>query len=268
MRAFRKLALLLVVPTAAASVTMPGTAMAAARHHRHHFVSVVGNGSHVNVNHSVLRSGRVTFSVRSTNSGGESDITLFRPKRGHTLNEVFAALANEFSQDPPTAAKGTRQLVRYVLTYGLADVSPARGAFVTRTLGPGKYYLMDLGNPPQSGPPATTTLMVKRHQGYRAAALRAHARATVRLTSSDRFRVRGTMPAHGTVRVKNVSDTLHFMAIQRVKRGTTDRQIQKFFNSNGQGPAPFVQSPTMGADVLTPGQSLRLTYRLHRLPRR
>jgi len=264
MSPFRKLALLLVVPTAAASVAMPGTADAAARHHRHHFVSVVGDGSHVKTAHSVLRAGRVTFSVRSTNAGGESDITLFRPKPGHTLSEVFAALGEEFSQDPKTAAKGTRDLVRVVLTYGLADVSPARGALVTRSLRPGRYYLMDLGKPPQSGPPATTPLTVKRHSGYRAAALRSHARATVRLTSADRFRVRGTMPAHGTVRVKNVSDTLHFMAMQRVKRGTTDRQIQKFFTSNGQGPAPFVQSPTMGAYVLTPGQSLKLTYRLHR----
>lgn len=74
------------------------------------------------------------------------------------------------------------------------------------------------------------------------------------------------MPAHGTIRISNVSDTLHFVAIQRVRRGTTDREIQHYFASGGSaGPPPFiVNSPQMGADVLSPGQSLKLTYRLHR----
>ena len=83
-------------------------------------------------------------------------------------------------------------------------------------------------------------MTVKAHQGYRSAVHHARARKTARLTSSDRFRVRGALPAHGTIRVSNVSDTLHFMAIQRVKRGTTDKDIQKIFNSggNGQGAVP------------------------------
>ena len=177
---------------------------------------------------------------------------------------MFADLAEEFSNDPSTAAKGTRDLKRDVLTYGLADVSPARGALVTRGLRAGTYYLMDLGNTP-SGAPATTKLTVRRHSGYRSRVLHRHARATVRVTSADRFRVRGRMPAHGTIRVANVSDTLHFVAFQRVKRGTTDRQVQQYFDSNPSGPPPWgLQSPTMGTDVLTPGQSLKLTYRLHR----
>ena len=260
-------ALLLVVPTAALTVATPGTAVAApARHHARHVVSVVGNGSHVRINHPVLHAGRVTFSVRSTNAAGDSDITLFRPKAGHTLNEVFGDLAEEFSETPRTAAKGTRDLVHDVKTYGLADVSPARGALVTRSLRPGTYYLMDLGNPPTSGPPAVTRLSVKRHGGYRAKALHRHARATIKMTSADRFQVRGSMPAAGTVRVVNASDTLHFVSFQRVKPGTTDRQVQQYFASGGSsGPPPWaLNSPTMGSDVLTPGKALKLTYRLHR----
>ena len=152
----------------ALTVATQGLAVAApARHHHRHFVSVVGNGAHVRINHPVLHAGRVTFAVRSTNSAGDSDITLFRPKAGHTLNEVFGDLAEEFSETPRTAAKGTRDLVHDVKTYGLADVSPARGALVTRSLSAGTYYLMDLGNPPRSGPPAVTKVTVKRHGGYR-----------------------------------------------------------------------------------------------------
>ena len=268
MKPIRTAAMLLVVPTVAVSVATQGMAVAApARHHHHrHVVSVVGDGSHVAVDHPVLHAGRVTFSVRSTNSGSGSNITLFRPRPGHTLGEAFGDLAEEFSSDPHTAAKGTRDLVEDVWTYGLADVSPARGALVTRSLSPGSYYLMDLGNPPTSGPPAVTSLTVEGHDGYRAKALRRHASATIKMTSADRFKVRGSMPAHGTVKVVNTSDTLHFVSFQRVKPGTTDRQIQQYFASGGSsGPPPWaMQSPSMGTDVLTPGKSLKLTYRLHR----
>jgi hypothetical protein len=227
---------------------------------------VVGNGSHVRVSNPVLHAGRATFAVRSTNSGNGSSITLFRPRPGHTLNEVFADLQEEFSPTPATAAKGTRDLKRDVWIYGLADISPARGARVTRNLRAGTYYLMDLGNTP-SGPPATTKLTVRAHSGYRSKVLHRHARATVRVTSADRFRIRGSMPAHGTIRVVNVSDTLHFVAFQRVKPGTTDRQVQHSFASGGpsSGPPPWaLPGPSMGTDVLTPGRSLRLTYRLHK----
>ena len=177
MRAFRKLALLLVLPTAAVTVSAQGMASAApARHHHRHYVSVVGNGSHVSVNHAVLHAGRVTFSVRSTNSASGSNISLFRPRPGHTLNQVFVDLQEEFSQTPATAAKGTRDLKRDVWVYGLADVSPARGALVTRNLRAGNYYLMDLGNTP-SGPPDVTRLMVRAHSGYRSKVLHRQSRA-------------------------------------------------------------------------------------------
>ncbi len=263
---FRKLAVLLVVPAALTVATQGMAAAAPARHHAHHrhFVSVVGDGAHVRINHPVIHAGPVTFSVRSTSSEG-SNITLFRPRPGHTLAQVFADLGEEFSDNPSTAAKGTRDLVRDTWVYGLADVSSARGALATTSLRPGQYYLMDAGGPP-SGPPAVTSLRVTRHGGYRPAHTRSHARATVKMTSADTFKVRGSLPARGTVRVVNPSDTLHFMSLGRVKRGTTDRQIQRYFDSGGSsGPPPFfVAGPQMGADVLSPGRSMKLTYRLHR----
>jgi hypothetical protein len=265
MKQLNKLAMLVVLPTAAA-LAVPSSAVAApGRHHARHYVAVTGNGSHVSLSHAVLHAGRVTFSVRSTNAASGSAITLFRPKSGHTKSEVLGDLAEEFSQDPSTSAKGTRDLVADTLVYGLADVSPARKALITRTVRPGTYYLMDLGNPPQSGPPATTTLTVKAHTGYRAASLHRHARATIKMTSADRFKVKGRLPAKGTIKVRNTSDTLHFVAMQRVKRGTTDKQVQQYFDSGAPGAPPWaVQSPQMGTDVLSPGQSVNLTYRLHR----
>lgn len=125
-------------------------------------------------------------------------------------------------------------------------------------------YTQRLGTPPTSGPPALTTLTVQRHGGYRPAAVHRAASATVKMTSTDRFKVRGSMPARCTIRVVNASDTLHFVSFQRVRKGTTDRQVQQYFASGNQAPPPWaVQGPEMGTDVLTPGQPLKLSYRLH-----
>ena len=85
--------------------------------------------------------------------------------------------------------------------------------------------------------------------------------ATVKVTSSDRFVTPGTLAAKGTVRVRNASDTLHFMALMRVKKGTTAAQVQTYFDSGAQGPPPFAQTgPGVGMGVQSPGRPARLTY--------
>ena len=51
-----------------------------------HRVTVVGNGSSVNIDHTTVQAGRVSFDVSSTNpvsqGNGGSTISLFRPKQG------------------------------------------------------------------------------------------------------------------------------------------------------------------------------------------
>ena len=43
----------------------------------------------------------------------------------------------------------------------------------------------------------------------------------------------------GTVTVSNVSDTLHFMDLEPVKPGTTDREVQAYFDSGAQSQPPW-----------------------------
>ena len=82
-------------------------------------------------------------------------------------------------------------------------------------------------------------------------------------TSSDRFVTARDWPHQGTYTFKNMSDTLHFMTFQRVKKGTTDAQVQRYFDSGSQNPPPFaLNGPSAGNDVVSPGGSLQLTYNL------
>jgi hypothetical protein len=258
--------------TLAAAGTLAVAGPAAAQEHRSEHAShattvlVHGDGTNVTLSRAMVKEGRISFKVDSTNTtpGAGSQITLFRLV-GHTSLVKFKAdLAHEFSSDLMTAAKGTRELNRDIRSFGLADVIPGFPAVVTEQLTAGHYYLMDLGSNQGVPDPAFTTFTVY-HSGRGVSGGREDRRdgPVVKLTSADRFISPRTLPAQGTVTVKNVADTIHFMSIDPVKPGTTDKQIQAYFDSGSQSPPPFaVDGPSVGMDVLSPGRQLQLTYKL------
>jgi len=252
----------LVVATGAVVLAGSSAAQAGGDHHGgRQTVDVVGNGSMVHVDRATVRSGTVRFKVSTTGAEG-SGTTLFRLNRGVSLDKFFADLAEEFSQTPATAAKGTRDLTRDVWALGLADVVKGYPEVVTEKVERGTYYLMDLGSgPPPNGRPALTTLTVRGHDG------RADVRSQVRVSTVDeRFIAPRVWPHKGTYSFTNRADVIHFMVIQPVKTGTTDAQIQAFFdhaaaNSNAQ--PPFARTgPSGGNDVVSPGGRIKVTYNL------
>jgi hypothetical protein len=261
---------------AAGTLATAGPAAAAQGHPSAHpgqstAVLVHGDGTNVTLSRSNVHEGRVAFKVDTTNStpGGGSAITLFRLVGNTTLDTFRADLVDEFSSDPAVAARGTRELNRDFRAFGLADVVPGYPATVTELLSAGKYYLMDLGNVGNSPPKPTFTTFTVRPSGHDSSDRQGGSHGPViKLTSADRFVSPGTLPARGTVTVKNVADTIHFMAIEPVLKGTTDAQVQAWFDSfvNGTppppGPPPFADGPTGGLDVLSPGHQAELTYNL------
>jgi len=282
-----KAAVLTLTIAAAGTFTTAGPA-AAEGHHVEHAghkggggttVSVHGNGTTVTLSRNTVREGD------TSNAQGGSAITLFRLVGKATLVTFKADLHEEFTQDPSIAAQGTRDLNRDIRAFGLADLSPVTktnpvsSESVTERLKAGTYYLMDLGNVGPGGPNPVFTTFTVRHSG-RDGDDRGRSRSenqgeggghhspVIKLTAADTIQSPLTLPAHGTVTVKNVSDTIHFMAISRVAAGTTDAKIQASFVAIAQGKAPTGPPPVEdslpggGMDVLSPGHQLDLTYDL------
>ena len=205
-----------------------------------------------------MDAGYISFRVRSTDATMGSDIVLLQPKAHATLANVLTGFKEEFSTDPKVSAKGTRDLNRDARFCGLAQVERSSPATVTQYLKKGSYYLFDLSRYPAVA--LHVTRLTVRWAGATHHRPPAYS-ATVKLTSSDRFVTPGTLVAKGTVRVRNVSDTVHFMALMRVKKGTTAAQVQTYFDSGAQGPPPFAQAgPGVGMGVQSPGRQARLTY--------
>jgi hypothetical protein len=226
-------------------------------------VTVVGNGSSVHLSRTSVEAGSVSFRVSTTNpsgaNGGGSEVTMFRLNPGHTLDDVFRHFPEEFSSDPATAAKGTRDLIADATFRGLALVSKGHPEVVTETLRPGTYYVLDIGNMP-TGRPAVTTLTV-RHDGESGDGEQ-HAQVHVR-TVDDRFVAPKSWPHEGTYSFTNGSDTAHMMLLLPVKPGTTDAEVSAAFSSTASGPPAFaLMGPTGGNDVVSAGYSLTVSYDL------
>lgn len=232
-------------------------------------VDVVGNGTAVHLDNDEIYSGSVQFRVSTTapqtQDGGGSNISLFQLKPGKTLADVTRSLHEEFSQDPQTAAMGTRDIVATADIFGLADVVPGHPATVTEFLKPGDYWLMDVAGVGPDAAPKLTHLDVDA-EGRRNIEQDSDLSSQVHVsTVDDRFVAPTRWPHEGTYTFTNNADTIHFMDLQPVKPGTTDKDVQAFFDtilSGGDVPPPFIPGPTGGNDVVSPGNSLQVSYDL------
>ncbi len=259
----------LTAVTAAATLTGgmatgAGLASAAAPSRSVQTVQVTGSHSGLQFSTTHIRAGLVRFRISTTNPNG-TGVTLFQFAPGVGFDQLDSDLLEEFSQTPSVAAKGTRDLTRDVRIFGLADVAPGTPAAATVNLNGGDYYSFDSSGP--SLPTATTAVELHVSGGDATGTLSAgrHHLASVSLTSDDRFVVQGHLPAHGSVLVRNVADTIHFMTLQRVKPGTTDAEVQAYFDSGAQSAPPFaMDGPSASTDVLSPGHRLLFSYSLPR----
>ncbi len=248
------------VAVAVAMIGLAGPVSASDRHDGTRVVRVTEDRTGaIRVSTARLHEGVVKFDVSTTNPNG-AGITLFQLNKGVTMAKAARDVKEEFSSDPRIAAKGTRDLNHDITFYGLADLGPGVSATVTERLYDGTYYLADV----QAGPFLKNAVAIHVTEGGDAhAQLDTDDLASVLLTSSDRFVVKGHLPAKGSVLVRNVADTIHFMGVQPVKPGTTDKQVQAYFDSGVQSPPAFgLNGPAVAMDVLSPGHQLVLSYNL------
>ena len=233
-------------------------------------VNVVGNGSAVQLSAHRVYSGSIGFRVSTTapqtQDGGGSSISLFRLLPGKTLNDVTRSLHEEFSQNPRTAAKGTRDILATADIFGLADVVPGHAMTVTEFLPEGDYWVMDVANVSPNAAPQFSRFDVDA--GGRNIEQDSDLRSQVRVSTVDEHFMPSTTswPHQGTYTFTNNADTIHFMNLEPVKPGTRDDDVQDFFNSilNGKNnvPPPFINGPTGGNDVVSPSNTLQVSYNL------
>ena len=205
------------------------------------------------------RAGTVPFHFVSkapldSSGNGGTDVAILQLRNGGTKAQL---IANIRAQQGKGAAASTRWLVQHTTLYGGAGISGLGTADARINLVKGDYLVADI-NSIFSGAktPQLTTLHIT---GTVATLPPPRVTATISTTTAERFQVSSASFKAGTVLVRNVSNSIHFVAFQPVKAGTTDALMTKVADAELHGTKP-PSNPydstreAVESDVLSPGQ--------------
>ncbi len=207
------------------------------------------------------RCGNVTFQVYTGDRRGRQ-LQLFRPKRGVRPRRVLEDLVSAVSRDPRTASAGIHAVRGDAEALGGAFVTPRVPVEFTESITAGWVYLLDLtafGRHPSADAELEA---LRLHGPCRYGPLRRTPTGRVLAVDTEagpRFRPQDVDNAHGTFLVRNISTEIHELRIQRVRRGTTDAQLDRYFGALARGPVPG-RSPLTGQPsglgAIAPGRTV------------
>ncbi|MGA5821861.1 hypothetical protein ACPC54_28840 [Kitasatospora sp. NPDC094028] len=233
------------------------------RHHDRNVVDIdVNKGGGIDVQDEA-EGGLVTFAVETDDPAGRQ-IQLIRPHEGVSHTTLFADLTKAVSETPATAAQGIRAVAAEADALGGTLVSPDVPARFTGEVDEGEVLVLDftafLKDPAH---PVFATIEFEGHNGrhrhhrhHRGA--EEHATVVQEETpAGPRFDVEDLDDADAPIVVRNEADELHEMVLQPVKPGTTDADVQAFFDATakGQHPTPPFSGVPSGLSAISPGDT-------------
>ncbi|MEV0598717.1 hypothetical protein AB0I82_05345 [Streptomyces sp. NPDC050315] len=224
-------------------------------------VSVGDSGIHAP---DSAQAGLVDFHVKTDDPKGRS-LQALRPRHGVSIHKVLTDLAMAVGDNPAAAAKAVSSIRDEAELYGGAHVTPSVSETFTTPITAGTVTLLDftafLKDPAH---PVTHTLELHGNPSSKERADFPDSIVTTKHTEAGpRFEVHGLHKAEENILAHNASDEIHEVALQPVKPGTTDEQIQKAFSSPSAGEPPFT-GPPLGLGAISPGRTTLLT--MHHLP--
>jgi hypothetical protein len=178
----------------------------------------------------------------------------FRPGYSYAQFQADGALAQGHS----AAARTTlARVLSHTIFDGGVNVFPGTPASFTVDVRPGTYYLGELMRRPEltpihvAGSPSTAQ----------------SASAGVITATDAGYRLAATLPAHGTITLRNAGTRLHRLNLIPIKRGTTRTQLAAYLRKtagNDNAPAPLfaLKGAQLGTSDISPGRQMQLTYDL------
>jgi hypothetical protein len=206
-----------------------------------------------------------TVALQLKGNGGTAVVSF---KTGYSYNkfrkDVAAFGASEGPKGPSKAGlKHLNTAIDNTNIFGGLEVGKGQTGNGTVSLDTaGTYYVFnDSGDAPAKGPTKLTVSGAKAHRAP------VKTTATVKALTPDRWGGDSNLPAKGTITFKNVSKGMHasphFVDLERVKPGTTRKEIIDFLQ-NGHGRPPFgLPGPSVDSDILGSGQTMTLSYDVH-----
>ncbi len=194
---------------------------------------------------TTLPAGRYRFRVLSHD--GAHSLQLMRFVNGYTVDQAMQDFEPAFGGD--TAA--VQRIDNGVVFLGGASARPEHPASMVTALRAGEVTAFDVFGS------AMATLKVAGTYAHSSASFRG--RYTALTFGWD---VSRRLPASGTVKFANQSDQPHFLVIQRVKKGTTAKQVRRYIRSGAQAEPPWLLKAAADTGVLSAGRVQLVSYDL------
>jgi hypothetical protein len=199
--------------------------------------------------------GAVRISVSTTLPDQELSLVRFRPGYSYTRFLADGARANDHG---PGAVAARRRVFAGTEFLGGADVFPGTPASFTVTLRPGTYYLGEMSRRP---------VFHKIAVGPDAGAVEPAESAQLTASDSSFHTNQPTLPAHGTLTIRNTGRQVHRLNFLPVKIGTTRAQLGAWLRTTGGRPdapaPPFAgHGPQLGTAMISPGRQFQFAYDL------
>ena len=195
--------------------------------------------------------------IRVSTAIPDQELTLLRFRHGYSYKRFLADGARAGGHGRAATA-AMRRLFANTDFLGGADVFPGTPASFTVSVTAGTYYLGEM-----SGRPTFHKITVTGSKSATPPATHA-----VLAASDHGFHVnQKTLPAKGTITIRNTGRQIHRLNFIPVRTGTSRAQIGAYLRKTGgrpDGPQPPFARPgaQLGTSMLSPGRSFQLSYRL------
>jgi hypothetical protein len=188
----------------------------------------------------------------------DEELTLMRFRPGYTYAR-FLADGRRAQGHTAAAHAALRRIFDETVFAGGVDLFTGQTASFTVTVRPGTYYLGEMTSRPHFTPIRVT--------GVAGAAARAASAAVITATDSGYRLDPSTLPANGSITIRNAGARPHRLNLIPVAPGTTRAQLGAYIRKTGardNAPAPSfaLNRPQLGTADISAGQQMQLSYRL------
>lgn len=157
----------------------------------------------------------------------------------------------------PRARTALARIFSHTIFDGGVNVFPGTPASFTVDVRPGTYYLGEMLRRP---------LLTPIHVAGPASTAQTRSQGVVTATDAG-YRLAATLPAHGTITLRNAGSQPHRLNLIPVKSGTTRAQLAAYIrktggNDNAPAPAFALNGAQLGTSNISSGREMQLTYDL------
>ncbi|MGH2932936.1 MAG: hypothetical protein ACRDL2_00260 [Gaiellaceae bacterium] len=186
----------------------------------------------------------------------DQELVLLHFRPGYSYAQ-FQADSADAQGHAPVARTALARVFAHTIFDGGVNVFPGTPASFTVDVRPATYYLGELVRRPE---------LTAIHVAGQASTAQSASAGVITATDAG-YRLGATLPAHGTITIRNAGTQLHRLNLIPVKRGTTRAQLAAYLRKTGgkdnaPPPAFALKGAQLGTSDISPNGQMQLTYHL------